>query len=635
MDPRLLNRYNEELHFIREMGVEFSKRFPKIGARLDLAGMDCADPYVERLLEGFAFLTARIRVKMDAEFPRFTQHLLENIYPHYLSPTPSMAIVEFEPDLKGGVTETGFVLPKNMELRSAYSRKGRVNCSFRTAHEVNLWPIKIVNAEYLSQTEAGHYAGQQLKGVKSAIRLKLETVAGFNWAQLCSQQPDQDPPGLNRLSFYLKGTGEIATELYELLIGHALLMVAGSGAGQNKGSSHKEIHHRHIKAQGFADNEALFPYGPASFTGYRYLQEYFSLPERFLFVELTGLDPVLRNIDGNLLEIIILLDEARPALNRLIDKHSFALNCTPAINLFEKRTDRIHLDHKSYEHHLLVDRTRPRDYEVYSVKSLTGFGSGSAPEQTFRPLYASTDSVSTTDNGAYYTVRRQPALAGSNRSLKYGLRSDYLGSEVFLALVDANEAPYRSDLKQLGALALCTNRDLAQFISPGQGKTDFTLEIGAPVNSVRCLAGPTDPKASYPEGEYNWRLINHLSTNYLTLQNNDQGAEALRQLLTLYGDFSEAALKQQIEGLVGVSSQQVVRRLPVNGPMAFGRGVEITLSLDESSFEGSGAFLFSGIMERFFRKYASINSFTETVVKTRERGEIMRWPMRLGSREVL
>ncbi len=633
MDPRLLNRYNEELHFIREMGVEFSKRYPKIGARLDLARMDCADPYVERLLEGFAFLTARIRVKMDAEFPRFTQHLLEKIYPHYLSPTPSMAIVEFEPDLMGGVTETGFVLPKNTELRSAYSRKGRANCSFRTAHEVQLWPIKIINAEYLSQTEAGHYASQNLTAVKSAIRLQLKTVAGFTWAQLCSQQLDGEPRGLNRLSLYLQGAGEIATELYELLIGHALLMVVGGD--QNKNASRKEIHRRHIKAQGFVSQEALFPYGPASFTGYRFLHEYFSLPERFLFIELTGLNPALQKFDDDLLEIIILLDEARPALNRLIDKKSFALNCTPAINLFEKRADRIHLDHKNHEHHLLVDRTRPRDYEVYSVKSLTGFGSGTASEQSFRPLYSSTNSVSSTDNSGYYTVRRQPAMAGSTSSAKRGLRSDYHGCEVFLALVDANEAPYRCDLKQLGALVLCTNRDLPQYISPGQGKTDFTLEINAPVNSARCIAGPTEPKASYPEGEYCWRLINHLSTNYLTLQDNDQGAEALRQILSLYGDFSEAGLQQEIEGLVGVSSKHVVRRLPVEGPMAFGRGVEITLSLDESFFKGSSAFMFSGVMERFLRKYASINSFTQTVVKTRERGEIMRWPMRLGSREVL
>ncbi|MCP4002159.1 MAG: type VI secretion system baseplate subunit TssF, partial [Gammaproteobacteria bacterium] len=361
---------------------------------------------------------------------------------------------------------------------------------------------------------------------------------------------------------------------------------------------------------------------------------YFSLPERFLFIELTGLNPALQKLDDDLLEIIILLDEARPALNRLIDKHSFALNCTPAINLFEKRADRIHLDHKNHEHHLLVDRTRPRDYEVYSVKSLTGYGSGSASEQSFRPLYSSTNSVSATDNSGYYTVRRQPAMAGSTSSAKHGLRSDYHGSEMYLALVDANEAPYRSDLKQLGALVLCTNRDLPQYISPGQGKTDFTLEINAPVNSARCIAGPTAPKASYPEGEYCWRLINHLSTNYLTLQDNDQGAEALRQLLSLYGDFSEAGLQQEIEGLVSVSSRHVVRRLPVEGPMAFGRGVEITLSLDESFYKGSSAFLFSGVMERFLRKYASINSFTQTVVKTRERGEIMRWPMRLGSREV-
>lgn len=623
MDQRLLHYYNEELLFIREMGVEFAKRFPKIASRLDLNSMDCADPYVERLLEGFAFLTARIQVKMDAEFPRFTQHLLEKVYPHYLSPTPSMAVVEFEPDLRGGVSEAGFILPKNTELRSAYAKKGHVSSEFRTAHQVELWPVKITEASYLTLADAGRYAGNHIKGVKAGVRLRLETVSGFYWNQL----------NLDHLSFYLKSTADVANKLYELIIGHSLAMITRSGKGAEQVQI--ETHRKNITAQGFSDDQALLPYGAESFSGYRFLHEYFSLPQRFLFINLGGLKPAIRRTEGNKLEIVILLDEEKPELHDLIDHNSFALNCSPAINLFEKRADRIHLNDKSNEHHLVVDRTRSRDYEIYSVKSVTGFGSGSMPDQAFRPFYASTDEMPASEYGGYYTTTRRPALAPINASSRSGMRSNYLGSEIYLSLVDSNEAPFRADLKQLGATVLCTNRHLPQYMSPGQGKTDFTLEIGAPVDAVKCIVGPTDPHASYPEGDYNWRLINHLALNYLTLLNDKKGAGALRELLGLYGDFSSAALRQQINGLVDVSSQQIVGRIPVNGPMAFGRGVEVTLSLDESAFEGSGAFLFSAILERFLSKYVSLNSFTQTVVKTRERGEIMHWPVRLGTRSLM
>lgn len=628
MDPRLLEKYNEELRFIREMGVEFSKRFPKVAGRLDLGSMDCADPYVERLLEGFAFLTARIQLKMDAEFPRFTQHLLEKVYPHYLAPTPSSVIVEFEPDLKGGVTEAGFELPRETELRSAFARKGHVSCEFRTAHAINLWPVRISAADYLPLAEAGRYADSRTKGLKSAIRLRLSTASGFKWNQL-----GRGKRVLDQLSFYLDGAGDLPAQLYELLIGHCLSICVTQGKAGSKGR--KTIHRRYLQAQGFSEDEAMLPYGPASFSGYRLLQEYFMLPQRFHFVSLGGLADVVNSCDDDTLELVILLDEARSELHDLVDVDSFKLNCTPAINLFHRRADRIHLNHRSHEHHLVADRTRPRDYEVYSVESVTGFSSGSDPEQAFRPFYESTDARAADDYAAYFTLQRRPALAPVNAASGSEMRSNYLGSEVFISLVDAHEAPYRSDLKQLGMSVVCTNRHLPQYIPPGHGKTDFTLEIGAPVNSVRCHVGPTDPKASFPQGEYHWRLINHLSLNYLTLMEDKGGAASLRELLSLYGDFSDPAVRKQIEGLVNVSSRQIVRRLPIDGPMAYGRGVEISLSMDDAAYEGSGAFLFSAILEQFFTKYVSLNSFTQTVVRARERGEIMRWPVRTGTRTML
>ncbi|MCK5189543.1 MAG: type VI secretion system baseplate subunit TssF, partial [Methylococcales bacterium] len=199
MNPRLLEYYQQELQFIREMGAEFAQHYPKIASALDLGGTECADPYVERLLESFAFLTARIQLKMDAEFPRFTQHLLEIVYPHYLAPLPSMTIVQFQPDLKGGLTEEGFVLPRHTRLFSQGGVKERSKCIFRTAHELSLWPIQLEEANYLPLGEALRYADSDVRGVKAGLRLKLQTVQELSFQQF----------NMENLPIYLHGSGSI------------------------------------------------------------------------------------------------------------------------------------------------------------------------------------------------------------------------------------------------------------------------------------------------------------------------------------------------------------------------------------------------------------------------------------------
>jgi type VI secretion system protein ImpG len=268
------------------------------------------------------------------------------------------------------------------------------------------------------------------------------------------------------------------------------------------------------------------------------------------------------------------------------------------------------------------------DFEVHSVMSVTGYGTEGKRE--FLPFYAT--SHHTADKaGAYYTVqRRQRKL--SERQRMMGARSSYIGSELFIALVVASEGPYRSDLKQIGLETLCTNRDLPLHLPLGQGQTDFTLDSGAPVESVRCVAGPTPPRPSHAHGDTSWRLISHLSLNYLSLTDgpDGQGASALRELLALYSDLGDAALRNQIESVVSASSRPVVRHLPFGGVLSFGRGTEVTLTCDESGFPGRAAFLFGAVIERFFAKHASINSFTETVLRSIQRGEIMRWSPRIG-----
>lgn len=623
MNPRMIEYYQRELQFIREMGMEFAQQHPNIAAGLDLGGTKCADPYVERLLEGFAFLTARIQLKMDAEFPRFTQHLLEMVYPHYLAPLPSMMVVQFKPDLKGGVTEAGFVLPKHTRLLSTTDIKGRAKCEFRTAHELKLWPLQLTEAAYLPLGAALRYTDSGIQGVKSAIRLRLETVLDM---------PVNTLP-IESLPIYFHGIGALPSQLYELILGHSVSVVIQPAV---QTPPWREKITNPVQPLGFSQEDALLPYLSPSFNGYRLLQEYFALPERFLFFELINLQPALQRCNETAVEIVVLLNTAKPELEDLVNKDNFLLYCTPAINLFPKRADRIHLNHRSTEHQIIVDRTAQSDFEVHTVTEVAGYGSGASMERIFLPFYTNRQETNPTDKVAYYTARRDVSLAtgiGSAGKLK----APYLGSEVLVSLVDSSATPFRSDLKQLGVNTLCTNRDLPMLLLLGEGTTDFTLEISAPVDAVRCLAGPTDPKPSHAEGQHAWRLLSHLSLNYLSLIDHDdsQGADGLRDLLRLYADYSDPVFTKQVDGLLNAESRPVVLRVPVTGPMCFGRGLEITLTFDESAFAGIGCFLLAAVLERFISKYVSINSFTQVVVKTRERGEIMRWPVRTGTRTLI
>ncbi|MEN6439752.1 MAG: type VI secretion system baseplate subunit TssF [Syntrophobacter sp.] len=627
MDPRLLEYYNRELQHIREMGGEFARDFPKIAGRLGIDAFECSDPYVERLLEGFAYLAARVQLKVDAEFPRFSQHLLQMVYPHYLSPLPSMAIVQVLPNINEESLKDGFSIPRGSQLRSQIVEGEQTACEYRTAHDVTLWPLQIVEAEYIPSPGAIAGLGIQKKPrVKAALRLRLRCTAGLKIGQL----------PLDRLSIFLRG-GEIAVQLYEQLLGN-LVEIQAQPIARPFAWRAPPLAPSTVRRVGFEEEQALLPYTHRSFQGYRLLQEYFSFPERFLFVELTELQRSIRKCTDEELDIVFLFDRGSSVLADAIDASHFNLFCTPVINLFPKRTDRIHLSHKTTEYHVVPDRTRPMDYEIYSVTKVQGYGDRTDPDVEFLPFYKVMDRHGRSGSEAFYTIFREQRRL-STKQVRGGHLS-YTGNEVFISLVDATEAPYPVKLKQLGIETLCTNRHLPLRMPIGGQASDFTLQAGAPYDSIRCVAGPTQPRASNALKETAWHLISHLSLNYLSLADidNERGAAALRQILSLYGDHSDPAVRKQVSGVVSIESKPVIRRIDipqgVNAPIpiTFGRGLGLTVTFDDTAFTGSGAFLLGAVLEQFFARYVSINSFTETTVKTTDRGEIMRWPAKIGKR---
>lgn len=633
MDPRLLRYYNQELRYLRELGGEFAREFPKIAARLGMDGIEVSDPYVERLLEGCAFLAARIQLKQDAEFPRFSQRLLELLYPNFLAPLPAMLVAQVAPVLADPNLLKGPELPRNTALLATPPAHTATRCEFRTAQPLQLTPLTTSAAEYfLNVSDLGLSNHALAERPRCGVRVRLSLPAGMSVGQL----------ELEHLRFFLGGQTDVALRLHELIMSSCVGVLVGA---PGKPDSRRLLQPESVVPVGYADGEAMLPVNLRGLSGTRLLQEYFAFPARFLFFDLQDLRPLLAGLPGQELELNFLFARPGQGLDGVVEAGNFCLHCAPAINLFPKRADRIQIDEEHYEFQVVPDRTAPLDYEVYEVLALSGYDDH-GDERRFLPLFAP-DHGTPAHQSAYYSVWREPRLL-SEKARRDGPRSGYIGSEVFVSLVDPDDAPFPTTLRQLAVQTRCTNRDLPVFIGSSGASNELTLDAGMPVQGVRAIAGPSRPHTALREGGVAWRLLNLLSLNYLSLLDGDragddgdgsganggQGAAALRDLLSRFPLGGEPAQRRQIEALQRVHARPVVRRHPVAGPIAFSRGIEIELVVDELGYEGGSALLFGAALHHYLSRHASMNSFVETVLVSLTRGEIMRWRPELGRRAV-
>lgn len=624
MDDRLLGLYEEELRHLRESSAEFAREFPKIAARLALdqdSQNACPDPYVERLLEGFAYMAARIRLKLDTGYSQFTQGMLETLYPDFLTPVPSMCVVQFQPDPNEASLANGVLVPRKTALRGPLPERENTRATFLTAHPVSLTPFEVTGARYHGR-DVGSLGLPAEVEARAAISIRLKKTIPVPFAEFA----------ISDLVFHLHGDGELPVELFELILARSAAVVV-----QQPGT--KEVHgllgFDQIQRVGYTGEEALLPPSPRGFEGYRLLREYFAMPQRFLFFRVMGLLEAIRRCRGDELNLVIALSERKPAMEEALEPEMFRLHCTPAINLFERRElDRIQVTPDTFEYHMVVDRNRPLDYEVYRVTAVSGVGETAESSQVFEPFFTSRDREDR-PGVAFYTTTRVP------RHLTVGERANrqrptYAGSDVFISLVDAEKAPFQPDLRQLAIRALCTNRHLPRLIPQGSNAA-FTTESSACIVGIRAITGPTAPRPSPPEGTLTWKLIDHLALNYFSIADGDadEGARAFREMLALYADPEDKAIQRQIEGIRHIRSKPVLQRVQTPGPIAFARGLQVEVLVDEAAFVGSGAFLLGSVLEEFFARYVGINSFTETVLSSIQRKEIMRWPPRSGTRPIL
>ena len=624
MDTRLIRHYENELAFMREMGAEFAESYPKIAARLGIEGLEVLDPYIERLLEGVAFLNARTQLEIELQYPTFTSHLLDIVYPHFLAPTPSMMIAELAPDLQNASLEAGHLIPRGSVLRSKLAEGTQTACIFRTAHDVTLWPVEITEAEYIDGrgelVAAGVAGGAE---ARAAIRLRLARAGGAPLSEL----------SLDKLTLFLGSEALPGWRLYELIAAETTRVVARS---TDRRADWTIPLSDGVRPLGFEPEEALLPTPRRSYDGYRLLQEFFAMPERFHFVELDGLAQALARADSDTVDLYLLLKTGDADVAPGIAPEVFRLNCTPAINLFERRCDRVLVTSADHEQHVVVDRTAPNNYEVHTVLNVLGIRGEGEDDLTFLPFY-SADEFTAMSGGspAYYTQSRKMRQRTERERLK-GARTNYLGSEMFLSLVDPREAPYSGSLHQLAVRAMVTNRDLPLLLAAGAPDM-FHLPDGGPVKAIRTPVAPTRPRPTLAQGESAWKLIGHLTLNYLSIVDSDvgTGAEALRELVGLYARDGDRSVQRELEGIVAVKSRPIVRRMADEVLSTAVRGLEITIECDEDFFDGASVYLLVAVLERFLRHHVSINSFTETVLVTQQRGEIARWRPSRGAGRII
>ncbi len=604
MSEEMLRYYERELSYFRQLGAEFAEGNREVAARLGLGQHETPDPHVERLIQACAFLTARVRRKIDDDFPEITTALLNVLYPHYLAPVPSMSIVQFATDATQGGLTGKHVIEAGARLYSKFVEGSP--CRFRTCYPVELWPIALQSAAMDRPRGVDRPAA-----AAQVLRLELACTPGAELAEL----------GLERLRFYLHGEDSLVFRLYEILFSRVCEVQLQTVDGVLIARSGPEC----IKPVGFAAHEGILPYSPRSFLGYRLLTEYFCFPEKFLFFDLEGLRPLARPDLVGRFAVCIFFD-TRSGIEQPINEETFRMGCSPIVNLYEPASEPIRVDHTKTEYRLVPDHRRPDSVEVYSVEEVVSVPSGGGTPVRFEPFYAARQSLGSDLPEAFWFTARRPS------ERKYDS-----GTEVYLSIVDARRQPALPPTETLSVRMLCTNRDLPAKLNFGGDDDILQLEGRAPA-IIRCLKPPTKPVRSHLDGREQWRLISHLSLNHLSLA--EAGGDSLREMLRLYNfapDLETMRVNaEHIDGIRSVSVSRVVRRpreMPWNG---FCRGLEIKIDFDEQKFIGGSAFLMATVLDVFLGLYASINSFTELVATSREGRQVMkRWQPRAGEQTLI
>jgi type VI secretion system protein ImpG len=654
MNREFLDIYNQELQLLNEQAREFAEEYPGIAERLGGILEDRVDPLVGGLLEGAAFLAARVQLKLKHEFPEFTNNLLEQLVPHYLAPTPSAMLVKVTPRYGDRALNEGNVVARGSYLDATFREQDKqIACRYRLSSNITVWPFELVGAEYFSSPAPLESHGLRVDGdVLAGLRLTLtvRTTARFE-----DEPPDAESLAkpemlfsssrLANLPIHLVGPEADAIAIYEQMFarcqsvyvrylnefGDPVVLAMPVGC---------------LQQIGIDRDDALFPNDHRVFEGFDLLREFFVFPRKFLGFELTGLDQVTPSLRAKTIDVLFTFDEVNMRLASAVQPSMFALFAAPAVNLFEKTADRVPLKSNQHEYHVVPDRSHYLDYEPHRLLDVFAHYPGGGAKVPVRPLYAASLEAPQNSSGPLYTVRRQPRRRAVEEK-RGGMPSSYIGTDMFISLSEFGGHGSDKGIAELSVRTLCSNRHLTELLPVGMGGADFRM-VDDVALELQCVAGPTPPREPVVSqlrsrsevahtGTVSWRLINMLSTNHLGLVDRGAGrnAQALRETLSMFADLSDGAVERRIRGIRSVDSRPIVRRIRQRYGIGTARGIEVTVTIDEKTFEGSGMFLLGAILDRFFAEYSALNHFTQTVIRSADRGEVMRWPPRMGTRKPL
>ena len=626
MRDELLEYYERELAFVRQMGAEFGEKYPKIASRLMLEAEKCEDPHVERLIEAFSFLAARVHLRLDDDFPEITESFLNVLYPHYLAPIPSMSIAQFALDREQGKLTSGYHVATETAL---YSRPIQgTPCRFRTCYPVTVWPIEVTSAS-LESLDPVDTRGRWEEAI---LRINLRCFNDTRFSELVTAETDDKAKPIDSLRFYLNGEPHISYSLYELIFNNATrveIAPVTPGRANHRGNAPKKavLPPGSIKQVGFERNEGLLPYSARSFIGYRLLTEYFTFPEKFLFLDIENLASAARELKlGEEFSISIYLEDVVPPRG-VVSATNFQLGCAPVINLFRKTAEPIELSRLKHEYRVVPDVHRQSATEIYSVDSVLSVDSHARQFHEYHPFYSIKHSMKNRSEDTFWYSARRPSA-----------QKEDTGTEVFLSFVNLGFNPQVPSAETVTVHTTCSNRDLPSKLPFGGREGDFEVEGGGPLARVRCLRKPTNTLRPPMRRGAQWRLISHLSLNHLSISEDKDSSdpEALREILALYNFADSPATNRQISGIASVSARRVVRQTGSRIGTGFARGLETTIEFDEDMFVGGGVFLFASILERFLGLYVSVNSFNQFVAKTTQReGNLKVWQPRAGDQPLL
>lgn len=604
---KLLPYYERELGTLRRSCREFAERYPRIANELLMAGEACKDPHIERMIQSFALLTARIAKRLDDDYPQFTESLLETLYPHYLRTFPSVSIAKIDAGQEKGIVS----IPRGTMLRSVQVQG--VRCQFRTVYEVAVAPLAIVQARFEALIGAPT-AIRLAAGVSSSISITINATSLIGLEQL----------DVRRLRVFLDGEPSFCAALRDTLFlraGSAYLSIADDGAWT-------ALDTVPIEAAGFAEEDALIPAGARSHPAYRLLTEYFAFPEKcnFLDLDLSHILPLLPNkCERFTLHLALKNIRADSNLARglaTLSAANLVLNCTPLVNLFKCSAVPVSITETAPDYALLADAAHPEAYEIHTVESarlVSGTGQSTTVKELY-PFYSTRHGQGTASD--YWITRRDELLADTSP-----------GYEVRIALVDGDLEPLPSEARTLSAELTCSNRDLPAALSYGLPGGDLYMVGALEKAPVRLLRKPTASLRFDSGRGAHWRLISHLSLNHRAL--SGLGVEEFRKMLTLYDMPASPITQRQIQGVLALQYKVIMAWIPGTPCASLMPGIEVRMTLDEEAFTGSGIHAFAQVIDRFLALYGQINVFSQLIVLSKHNGEeLLRCPPRSGNQNL-